>query len=170
MVIETATAPVRLRSPSARSVFPRSSRPRPFSSLPFLPRGSVEVPSRFHRQACFRALSLLPGGGIHACTLLTVRRCRFPGLPHHRSGTSFLSHCAQHCCSLHLNLSIGLWGDAPARAPLAPQRRLVCVRSPARGPRPVRVLRIFHQRCLSHRDQAFTWSWTSLSRVPFCIG
>lgn len=43
------------------------------------------------------------------------------------------------------------------------------VRSPARGPRPVRVLRGIYQRCLSHRNQALTWSWTSLSRVPFCM-
>lgn len=79
----------------------------------------------------------------------------------------FQGHCAQHFCSLHFNPASGLWGDAPARAPLAPQRRLVSVRSPAHEPRLVRVLRNVYQRCLSHRDQAFAWSWTSLSRVPF---
>jgi hypothetical protein len=41
---------------------------------------------------------------------------------------------------------------------------------PACGPRPACALRGFNQRCLSHRDQAFTWSWTFMSRAPLRLG
>lgn len=78
----------------------------------------------------------------------------------------FSSAVAQHCCSLRFNHAGGMWGDAPASASLVPQRRLVSC-----GPASWACARLrspyFNQWYLSHRGQAYAWSWTSQSRVPF---
>ena len=43
-------------------------------------------------------------------------------------------------------------------------------RNPARGPRPSHSLRGACHRCAARLGQVSTWSWTSLSRVPFrCV-
>lgn len=78
---------------------------------------------------------------------------------------------AQHHCSLHFNHASGMWCDVPASTSPAPQVRPTSEQFSLRTE--VRLLSPrFHQRCLSHYGQAFTWSWifsVTLHTFPFTL-
>lgn len=156
----TLTLLLCLRAASARSVPSFSSQPKLLGSRRFRPCGDVMSGGDARAFPApgepFAGWRFLPSGAPAFLTLHTTEVM----LP-------FSSAHAQHFCSLRLNHAGGMWGDAPASASLVPQRHLVW-RDYAPELSPGCVLRVSTSG-LSHRGQAYAWSWTSQSRVPFCL-